>query len=138
MFSLKVKSKSKVRCCCTTPITRLTLSGSFSTSKPETKIDPEEDSVSPTRARMVVVLPAPFGPRKPKISPENTLRFRFSTAQTSLYFLVKFRITIDSSKCPVATNRICQTSYYIESLIKYFPKIGVEGSNPSPPDLDNP
>jgi hypothetical protein len=31
-------------------------------------------SVKPSSIRMVVVLPAPFGPRRPKISPRPTLK----------------------------------------------------------------
>jgi hypothetical protein len=62
--------------------------------KPQTEIDPKVGFVKPVKARMVVVLPAPFGPKKPKISPLSMLRFRFSTAQTSLYCLVRLRVSI--------------------------------------------
>ncbi len=43
------------------------------TSKPATVAFPEVGSSSPQRIRMVVDLPAPFGPRKPKISPRLDL-----------------------------------------------------------------
>jgi hypothetical protein len=36
----------------------------------------------PTIAERVVVLPAPFGPRKPVIAPERTVSDRSSTAVT--------------------------------------------------------
>ena len=40
-------------------------------------------SESPISMRIVVVLPAPFGPRIPKISPGQTSRSRWSTATIS-------------------------------------------------------
>ena len=42
--------------------------------------------------RKVVVLPAPFGPRKPKISPANTVRSMPETASTMPRRLVKVRL----------------------------------------------
>src|SRR5207245_5170703 len=36
--------------------------------------------------RMVVVFPAPLGPRKPYTSPRRTLRFRLSTASTPVRY----------------------------------------------------
>jgi hypothetical protein len=39
---------------------------------------------------MVVVFPAPFGPKKAKISPFGTLKETLSTAVKSLKVLVKF------------------------------------------------
>src|SRR5680860_1701185 len=40
--------------------------------------------------RMVVVLPAPLGPRKPNTSPSQTLRSRWSTARRPLKSLVSW------------------------------------------------
>ena len=51
---------------------------------------------------MVVVFPAPFGPKKPKISPEFTEKLILSTAKTSVLsflfinFLLKFSTWIIS------------------------------------------
>lgn len=42
---------------------------------------------------IVVLLPAPFAPRKPKISPSRTLSDILSTAMKSPNFLVKLRIS---------------------------------------------
>src|SRR5713226_10189980 len=47
---------------------------------------------------MVVVLPAPFGPSRPKHSPARTSRSRPSTATTSLYALRRPRTL--SAGCP--------------------------------------
>ena len=47
---------------------------------PSSSIAPEVGGMSPISMRMVVDLPAPFGPRNPKKQPRGTLRFRPSTA----------------------------------------------------------
>lgn len=44
--------------------------------------------------RMVVVFPAPFGPRKPKTSPSSTCRLRSSTAVKAPNFFVRFSTSI--------------------------------------------
>src|SRR6476660_2247317 len=49
--------------------------------------------------RRVVVLPAPFGPRKPVTRPASTVNDRSSTARTFLYTLVRPDTTI----CPMDT-----------------------------------
>ncbi len=43
---------------------------------------------------MVVLLPAPFGPMKPKISPLPMVKLRSSTAMKSPYRLVKLTTSI--------------------------------------------
>ena len=45
--------------------------------------------VSPVRSRNVVVFPAPFGPRKPKISPFLASKVMPSTARISSYHFVR-------------------------------------------------
>src|SRR5579884_1539153 len=62
---------------------------------PSTVAEPEVGKMSPSSILIVVVLPAPLRPRKPKISPSSTSRLRLLTAttscfcQTSTYFLVR-------------------------------------------------
>ena len=53
----------------TTPIFSRALSVSLTTSKPRTLAFPESGSITPVNILTVVVFPAPFGPRKPNISP---------------------------------------------------------------------
>src|SRR5947199_8063408 len=48
----------------------------------------------PARMRMVVVLPAPFGPRKPTISPASTRNEMSRTASTAPKVLVRSRTSI--------------------------------------------
>ncbi|CAM5307731.1 hypothetical protein SVIOM342S_03211 [Streptomyces violaceorubidus] len=48
--------------------------------RPRTRTLPEVGSIRPISMRMVVVLPEPFGPRKPKTLPAGTVRSRPSTA----------------------------------------------------------
>src|SRR5258707_1279156 len=69
---------------------RLTSSGSVPTSKPPTTARPEVGGSSPQRMRMVVDLPAPLGPRKPKISPRATSSVTLSTAVKSPKRLTSF------------------------------------------------
>ena len=45
-------------------------------SQPATVTRPDEAVVKPATIRMVVVLPAPLGPRKPTISPFPTVNDR--------------------------------------------------------------
>ena len=51
-----------------------------STSKPMIAARPEEGRRRPVSILMVVVLPAPLGPRKPTISPRATARLTPRTA----------------------------------------------------------
>ena len=44
---------------------------------------PESGSIMPVSIFTVVLFPAPFGPRKPRISPGRTSRSSRSTARTS-------------------------------------------------------
>jgi len=49
---------------------------------------------------MVVVLPAPFGPRKPKTSPFSMLRVRLSTAVRLPKVRVRFSVLIVLGRHP--------------------------------------
>src|SRR5215471_16931732 len=53
---------------------------------PRSSIAPEVGSSSPVMQPMVVLLPLPFGPRKPNIAPAGTASDRFSTATLAPYF----------------------------------------------------
>src|SRR5512141_3183609 len=59
-----------------------------------TRAVPDVGSDKPSSIRMVVVLPAPFGPKRPNTSPGRTLRSSLSTAVKSPYFLVRARVLI--------------------------------------------
>src|SRR5436190_13165830 len=54
---------------------------------PSTLTSPESGSRSPSRTSTVVVLPAPLGPRRPKIVPRRTSKLTPSTARVSPYSL---------------------------------------------------
>src|SRR5690349_2797812 len=60
----------------------LTRSGCRATSAPATDAVPPFGVMSPHSMRMVVVLPEPFGPRMPKISPRRIVNDTSSTATT--------------------------------------------------------
>jgi hypothetical protein len=52
-------------------------------SKPAISAVPSVGGMKPVRIRIVVVFPAPFGPRKPTTSPFSTLNETSSTATRS-------------------------------------------------------
>ena len=56
---------------------------SRSPSRPRTSTSPSSGASSPATTRMNVVLPAPFGPTSPRISPVRTSRSKPSSAWTS-------------------------------------------------------
>src|SRR6476660_5884189 len=58
-------------------------------SAPKTAARPEEGRTRSSRMRMVVVLPAPFKPRNPKISPTRTSRETSFSALTRPYRLLR-------------------------------------------------
>ena len=64
----------------TRPMRRLISSSRSGMGMPSSSIEPEVGGIRPVSMRMVVVLPAPLGPRKPKKEPRGTLRFSPSTA----------------------------------------------------------
>src|SRR5947207_14158891 len=76
------------------PSDALALSGSVARSWPFTRMRPEVGLSRPAMIRIVVVLPAPFGPRKPWISPGATSRLTPSTAVKAPYFLTRFSTRI--------------------------------------------
>src|SRR5690349_20858602 len=59
------------------------------TSKPATVAEPSVGGRKQVRTRMVVVFPAPLGPRKPTIWPLSTSKEMLSTATVRAYRLVK-------------------------------------------------
>src|SRR6185436_334503 len=61
-------------------------------SLPSNSILPEFGSINPVRHPMVVLLPAPFGPRNPNILPVGKASERLSTAVRSPYRFVRFSI----------------------------------------------
>src|SRR5256885_7867316 len=78
----------------THPIRCLTCIGSRRTSNPATDASPSVMSVKPVSNLIIVVLPAPFGPRRPKTVPEATFRVTWSTAVSFPYTFVRFSVTI--------------------------------------------
>jgi hypothetical protein len=55
---------------------------------------PEVGGMKPVTMRMVVDLPAPFGPRKPSTSPRSTENEMPSTARLAPKVLTRFSILI--------------------------------------------
>ncbi|MPN18844.1 hypothetical protein SDC9_166209 [bioreactor metagenome] len=55
---------------------------------------PEVGAIKPMIIRITVVLPEPFGPKKPKTSPFFTLKLTLFTAKNLSNFFVRFIISI--------------------------------------------
>src|ERR1700691_939965 len=89
-FSSTVRSGSEVRAWGMTPITRLTSSGSLATSKPATNALPLVMGTRVVIMRMSVLLPAPLGPSRPKISPSATEKLTPLTASKAPKRLTMF------------------------------------------------
>ena len=60
--------------------------------------------VSPTITRMVVVLPAPLGPRKPVTRPGWATKLTSSTAVKAPYFRVSLSTVIMAPPCPTTPS----------------------------------
>src|SRR3981081_2449828 len=63
---------------------------------PPTEASPASAELSVARIRIVVVLPAPLGPTKPKISPFGTVKVTSSSATWPPYALCRFSTAIMS------------------------------------------
>ena len=61
--------------------------------------------VSPTITRIVVVLPAPLGPRNPVTRPGWATKLTSSTAVKAPYFRVSLSTVIMGPPCPTTTQR---------------------------------
>ena len=83
-FSLPVRRSSMLGSWKTIPMDLRTLFGSLMMSCPSIFAVPDEGLRIVQSIEMVVVLPAPFGPSNPKISPLSTLMFSVSTALNEL------------------------------------------------------
>src|SRR5713226_323278 len=59
--------------------------------RPSSSMLPDVGGASPISMRIVVVLPAPFGPRNPKKEPRGTSRSRPSTAAFAPYTFFRLR-----------------------------------------------
>src|SRR5438132_8890001 len=65
--------------------------------RPKTETLPPVGRKRPSISRMVVVLPAPFGPRKPKVSPARTEKEALSIPRRRPYRLVSSRASMTTS-----------------------------------------
>src|SRR3954465_10803575 len=79
-------------------------SGWFSTSCPQTRIEPAGGEMHPVIPFLVVAFPAPLGPRNPRPSPGATVNVMSSTAVRDPYRLVKWLISIMVFNRPLAKS----------------------------------
>src|SRR5215813_1764412 len=104
-FSSTLSSRSLVSACGMTPIERRTSSACATTSKPLTSAVPAVGGKSVVSMRMSVDLPAPFGPRSPKISPSSTAKLTPPTAVKSPNFLTISRTSIAGTRTSAHRQR---------------------------------
>src|SRR5690349_4599227 len=83
---------------------RRTSSRSATTSWPATRATPAVGVASVHSMLMVVVFPAPLGPRKPNTSPTATSKFTPRTARTSSKFLTRSRTAIAGTGAPLVAD----------------------------------
>lgn len=75
---------------------------------------------------IVVVLPAPFGPKNPNISPFLTEKDTLSTAIKLLYFFVRLLVLIISKVFPPINNKdFLSINYHINIFIKYILELNI-------------
>src|SRR5215210_1892384 len=102
MFSRTVSSISSVSCCGTTPSRSRISEPFFIGSRPRIRNVPPDGGETQPIMRIVDVLPAPFGPRKPKASPRCTSKSIASTATRSPKLLTSAR-ACTSGSCSAAS-----------------------------------
>lgn len=93
-FSLPVKRSSMLGSWKTMPIDLRTCVASLTTSKPFTLAMPEVGLRIVQSMLITVVFPAPFGPSKPKISPDSTMMSSLSTAVNPLKHFVSCLVSM--------------------------------------------
>src|SRR5256714_1770165 len=96
-YSGPVRRSSKPIPSGTTPICRFTSTACLAKSKPKSCMPPDVGANSPVSILMVVDLPAPLGPKKPKNCPAPTVRSTDSTAVSAPKRRVNFSVTIAAS-----------------------------------------
>src|ERR1700676_1808627 len=82
------------------PTSRFTATESRSQSSPKMLALPADAWMSPMSSRMVVVLPAPLGPRKPNTSPSETSRSRSKRPRPEPKSLLRPWVTSTLLMCP--------------------------------------
>src|SRR5438270_7784347 len=109
----------------------LTSRGFSSTSKPATLALPSVGGRKQVSTRMVVVFPAPLGPKKPTICPFSTSKEMLSTATVRAYRLVRFSTLIilmsqirETYYLPFGRKRALRRSAKTENRLKFHDKNG--------------
>src|SRR6266567_538667 len=109
-----------------------TISGFATTSMPPTLADPDVGASRPQRIRMVVDFPAPFGPKKPKISPGATRIDTWSTATKSPNRFTRLSIsTVALDGCMILLRFANQRNENIlKRRLNFFKRLHVDARRP--------
>ena len=122
--SRPVSSPRHATSCITWPMRRRTSPGSRMTSNPQTRAVPSFGASSVVSMRIVVVLPAPFGPSSPKTSPRSTRRSRQSTARCA----PKLRTNPCASMTAVTCGSCEHHSHDVYVMFGYGPTLRSDAS----------
>src|SRR5579884_3933877 len=98
------------------PIRRRRLARCVQGSRPRTRIWPPSACRSPCRHSTVVVLPAPLGPSRPKISPAATSKDTSSTATIDPYILRSPRTSMT-----ICIAILCGFSHFLQEREELHP-----------------
>src|SRR6267378_2959441 len=108
---------SKLSCCWTTPILCRILLPSVLRSKPTIVALPEVGGSSVVSIFVVVVFPAPFGPRNPKISDFPTWNEMPATASLSPNFFVSCLASIENATSLKQCEPRAVVDYYVHRKV---------------------
>ncbi len=78
---------------------------------------PPVGSISPTSISIVVLFPAPLGPKKPNMSLSAISKFRLSTAFFPLYAFVRFSVFIILSPSPLCLPPLLLFRYLCSTFL---------------------
>src|ERR1044071_3357566 len=95
---------------------------------------PEVGCSRPTIILIVVVFPAPFGPRKPNTSPAYTSKLTLSTATLSPYRLTSSRASIKFSGIKSPFSEQYHHLFYTQRIKKVCVESSVSGHSQSRAD----
>src|SRR6516164_7282504 len=130
-YSVPVSRSNRPMPSGTTPICRFTSIGRAAKSSPSSSILPAVGASSPVSILMVVDLPAPFGPRKPKNCPASTRRLIASTALNEPNVRVSPSVRIATSliradrfrhpRVPLYHELLRRLAFEISALVRSVP-----------------
>src|SRR5205809_350451 len=126
-FSHALKSSSRMTSDATQPIRCFTCIGSRRTLNPATVASPSVMSVRPVSNLIIVVLPAPFGPSRPKTVPEELHAYRTVGGLESAEALLKLLAAAPQVRLAFAGNPVGLATFLAAHGEVSFPQESPQG-----------